>query len=47
MLLRKVPGFTTLGHAFVFFIYLVINLCLTFHDVNLSGPTILAKRIGW
>jgi hypothetical protein len=47
MLLRKVPGFTSLGHAFVFVLYLAINLSLIFHNVNLTGPAHLGKRIGW
>jgi hypothetical protein len=47
MLLRKVPGFTSLGHAFVFIIYLAFNLSLIFQNINLTGPTHLAKRMGW
>lgn len=46
-MLRKVPGFTSLGHAVVFIIYLAINLALIFHSVDLTGPSHLGKRMGW
>jgi hypothetical protein len=47
VLLRKVPGFTSLGHALVFSVYLGINIILIFQGLNFSVPSHAGKRLGW
>jgi hypothetical protein len=47
ILIQKVPGFISAGHALVFLGYLAT--CLSISFVNLDWMTLnnLAKRLGW
>lgn len=45
--IRKIPGFTSAGHAILVLVYVVINLALTFTGFDKSSPTNFAARFGW
>ncbi|KAI0005228.1 ferric reductase NAD binding domain-containing protein [Xylariaceae sp. FL0662B] len=44
---RKLPGFTSAGHAILVTIYVALNLLFSFYRTDLSKPTDLAARFGW
>ncbi|TVY78529.1 Ferric/cupric reductase transmembrane component [Lachnellula suecica] len=44
---RRVPGFTSWGHAVLVVIYLAINVILTVTNVVDWGVSPVAKRLGW
>ncbi|KAI1081049.1 ferric reductase NAD binding domain-containing protein [Whalleya microplaca] len=44
---RKIPGFTSLGHAILVTAYVALNLLFSFYRTDLSKPTDLAARFGW
>lgn len=46
LLVRKVPGFTSSGHALVVAAYVAINFSLTFTNVQITAASI-ANRCGW
>lgn len=46
VLVRKVSGFTSSGHALVVTCYVAINLAITFTNVQIS-PSSIANRCGW
>lgn len=43
---RKVPGFTSSGHAVVVVVYVVINIALTFTNMDITLSN-MANRCGW
>ncbi|KAI9746545.1 MAG: hypothetical protein M1818_000258 [Claussenomyces sp. TS43310] len=47
VLLRKVPGFPSVGHAIVFLVYIFINITLSFYEIDWSVLNNFAKRLGW
>ncbi|KAL3420053.1 ferric reductase like transmembrane component [Phlyctema vagabunda] len=46
-LIRRIPGFTSAGHALIVLAYLAINLSLTLTNIDWSSRVGLAKRCGW
>ncbi|CZR64086.1 related to ferric-chelate reductase [Phialocephala subalpina] len=47
VLTHRVPGFTSIGHAVVVLIYVVINVVLTLTYMDWSNLTPISKRLGW
>ncbi|KAI0146941.1 ferric reductase NAD binding domain-containing protein [Xylariaceae sp. FL1272] len=47
VLLRKITGFTSIGHALVATIYVTINALFSFHRVDFSKASNVASRFGW
>ncbi|KAJ9156570.1 Ferric/cupric reductase transmembrane component 2 [Pleurostoma richardsiae] len=47
ILIRNLPGFTSVGHALLVATYVAINAALTFTDVDLTSPGSIANRFGW
>ncbi|KAI1850219.1 hypothetical protein JX265_002116 [Neoarthrinium moseri] len=45
--IRKLPGFTSMGHGILVFLYVAINVVLSFVGIDVSGPTNFAARFGW
>lgn len=44
---RRLPGFTSLGHACLVAVYLGINVILTVTNVDWSSLMPITKRLGW
>lgn len=47
---RKVPGLPSTGHAFVVFLYVAINVIITFTNMdnnNMPMNPNMASRTGW
>ncbi|KAL2264934.1 hypothetical protein VTJ83DRAFT_7444 [Remersonia thermophila] len=47
VLVRKVPGFKSAGHALLVTAYVAINLALSFTDVDTTSMGSLGHRFGW
>ncbi|RDW64032.1 hypothetical protein BP5796_10534 [Coleophoma crateriformis] len=47
VLLRKVPGFSSAGHALLVVTYVAINLILLLTNINWATRIGIAKRCGW
>lgn len=47
LLVRKVPGFKSAGHALLVTTYVVANVVVGFTNVNTSSKATLASRFGW
>lgn len=47
LLVRKVPGFKSAGHALVTVAYVAINASIAFTNVDLSSMGGVAHRFGW
>ncbi|KAK7991930.1 hypothetical protein PG988_000724 [Apiospora saccharicola] len=47
VLLRKIPGFSSVGHAMLLTIFFAINIVFSFTGFDYSGPTNFASRFGW
>ncbi|EAQ84669.1 hypothetical protein CHGG_08683 [Chaetomium globosum CBS 148.51] len=47
LLVRKVPGFKSAGHAMVIMAYVAINLAIVFTNVDTSSMGSLGHRFGW
>ncbi|KAH6842565.1 ferric reductase NAD binding domain-containing protein [Chaetomium sp. MPI-CAGE-AT-0009] len=47
LLVRKVPGFKSAGHALVIMAYVAITLAVTFTNIDVSSMGTLAHRFGW
>ncbi|KAI0134606.1 ferric reductase NAD binding domain-containing protein [Xylariales sp. AK1849] len=45
--IRKIPGFTSAGHAILVSLFVAINLVLSFTGYDVSSPTNIAARFGW
>lgn len=47
LLIRKVPGFNSAGHALTVTAYVVINVAICFTNIDLSSAGNFASRAGW
>ncbi|KAI1142538.1 ferric reductase NAD binding domain-containing protein [Hypoxylon sp. FL0543] len=47
LLVRSLPGFTSVGHAILVLGYVGLNALFSFYRVDYSQPTNLAARFGW
>ncbi|KAK6851169.1 hypothetical protein PG987_000803 [Apiospora arundinis] len=47
ILLRKIPGFSSVGHAILLTAFFAINIVLSFTGFDWSMPTNFAARFGW
>jgi predicted ferric reductase len=47
MLVRKVPGFKSAGHAILVTAYVAVNLAVTFSEVDFKSTAGLGHRFGW
>ena len=47
LLVRKVPGFKSAGHALLVTTYVVANVAVGFTNVDASSKATLASRFGW
>lgn len=47
VLIRKVPGFKSAGHALLVAVYVAINLSLSFTRVDATSMSTLGSRFGW
>ncbi|CAJ2503027.1 Uu.00g104210.m01.CDS01 [Anthostomella pinea] len=47
MFIRRLPGFTSVGHAMVVTVFVALNATFSFYRIDVSQPTDLAARFGW
>jgi hypothetical protein len=47
LLVRKVPGFKSAGHAILITAYVAVNLAVTFSEVDFKSMAALGHRFGW
>ncbi|KAF8851173.1 hypothetical protein BDZ45DRAFT_632015 [Acephala macrosclerotiorum] len=47
VLTHRVPGFTSIGHAVLVLVYVVINVVLTLTHMDWSNLMPISKRLGW
>lgn len=47
VLVRKVPGFKSAGHALLVTTYVAINLAVSFTNLDMSSMTNFASRFAW
>ncbi|KAK8069487.1 hypothetical protein PG994_006103 [Apiospora phragmitis] len=47
VLLRKIPGFSSVGHAILLTVFFAINIIFSFTGFDRSMPTNFASRFGW
>jgi len=47
ILVRKIPGFKSAGHALLITTFVAINLAVTFTNLDTSSNTTIASRFAW
>ncbi|CZT52732.1 related to ferric-chelate reductase [Rhynchosporium secalis] len=47
VLVQRIPGFTSIGHAFLVTIFILLNILSLFIDMDFTSILPFAKRLGW